>query len=115
MLKLQRPVVASENLPVLCGKYRVGFVWVAVCVLTRKEVGEGGVNGLLVGSSIFWIVPATQAASRLTMNSKPSLEIRVTNGGLMSTMVGSGCGACTMWDMVKWFGGGKRSMRSILA
>ena len=33
---------------------------------------------LLCGSNIFLIVPATQAASRLMMNSKPSLEIRVT-------------------------------------
>ena len=72
-----------------------------------------GVNGLLVGSSIFLIVPATQAASRLTMNSKPSLEIRVTNGGGVSDMVSSGCGTCTEGDMVMLFGKGRRSMRRI--
>ena len=33
---------------------------------------------VLCGSNIFFIVPATLAASRLTMNSKPSLEMRVT-------------------------------------
>lgn len=70
-----------------CGKYEAGYSWVAVCILTRNE--WGGI-GLLVGSSIFLIVPATQAASRLTMNSKPSLEIRVTNGEGVSNMVGSG-------------------------
>ena len=31
-------------------------------------------------SSIFRIVPATQALSRRIMNSKPSFEIRVMNG-----------------------------------
>ena len=53
--------------------------------------GEGEVRGLLVGSSIFLIVLATQAASRLTMNSKPSLEIRVTKGEGAFDMVGRGC------------------------
>ena len=64
--------------------------------LPGKEVGEEGerINGLLVGSSIFLIVPATQAASRLTMNSKPSLEIRVTKGGGVSDMVG-----VWLWNM----------------
>lgn len=79
-----------------CGQYKAGYVWGAVCMLTRNE--GGGFNGLLVGSSIFLIVPATQAASRLTMNSKPSLEIRVTNGEEVSDMVGSGCGTCTEQD-----------------
>ena len=63
-----------------------------------EEGGRREGEGLLVGSSIFLIVPATQAASRLTMNSKPSLEIRVTKGGGVSDMVGRGCGTCTKRD-----------------
>ena len=66
-------------------------------MLTPNE-GGGGFNDLLVGSSILLIVPATQAASRLTMNSKPSLEIRVTNGEGVSDMVGRGCRTCTIQD-----------------
>lgn len=84
------------------------------CMYPDTKGQRGGFYGLLVGSSIFLIVPATQAASRLTMNSKPSLEIRVTNGRGVSDMVGSGCGTCTMEETVKMlFGKGKRSMRRI--
>ena len=54
----------------------------------------GNLIGLLVGSSIFLIVLATQAASRLTMNSKPSLEIRVTNGEGVFDMVDGECRTC---------------------
>ena len=51
------------------------------------------------------MVPATQAASRLTMNSKPSLEMRVTKGEVEGVVMlghpvrwkklrgGVGCGA----------------------
>ena len=58
-----------------------------------RELSEaaGGSISLLVGSNIFLIVLATQAASRLRMNSKPSLEIRVTNGEGVFDMVGVGC------------------------
>lgn len=55
------------------------------------EAAGGGSIGLLVGSSIFLIVLATQAASRLRMNSKPSLEIKVTKGEGAFDMVRSGC------------------------
>ena len=41
----------------------------------------------LLGSNIFLMVPATQAASRLTMNSKPSFEMRVTKGEVEAVMV----------------------------
>ena len=58
-------------------------------------VRELGSISLLVGSSIFLIVLATQAASRLRMNSNPSLEIRVTNGERAFDMVGGGCGRGT--------------------
>ena len=85
-----------------CGKYKAGFVWVDVCMLNETKGGVWA-DGLLVGSSIFLIVPATQAASRLTMNSKPSLEIRVTNGRGVSNMVGNGCGTCTEGDVVRLF------------
>ena len=58
-----------------------------------RELSEaaGRSISLLVGSNIFLIVLATQAASRLRMNSKPSLEIRVTNGEGVFDMVGGGC------------------------
>ena len=42
----------------------------------KGSIGKGGNE--LAGSNIRLMVPATQAASRRMMNSKPSLEIRVT-------------------------------------
>ena len=52
------------------------FMFLSICWPSSAAVGFE-TRHVLCGSNIFFIVPATLAASRLTMNSKPSLEMRV--------------------------------------
>lgn len=76
--RLQRPVSASENLPI-CRHL------LAKSPKKRKQIH------ILAGSSMRRIVPETQAALRGIMNSKPSLETNVTNSETVTSAMLEGC------------------------
>ena len=84
--KTQRPVMASENLPI---KHQVS---------RRAEQLPTAFSPLLLeGSSMRRIVPETHAASREIMNSNPSSDTRVTNSdGFGCSIVGRLRAECRM-------------------
>ena len=72
---VQRPEMDSAKEPAIAQRGQSSLAARDLFFPTRER---GSTGHALCGSSIFWMVPAMQAASRLTMNSKPSLEMSVT-------------------------------------
>ena len=76
-LNVHRPEFASAKPPVGAW-YQYSLPTSRICSAYRVCRWAGRVQDALWGSSIFLMVPATQAASRRITNSKPSFDIRVT-------------------------------------